>query len=54
MSEPVAVRILDREYLIACKPEERAGLVAANQIATATTRPLRTPHMAPPLSHTVL
>ena len=29
MSEPVSVSILDREYLIACTPEERPGLVAA-------------------------
>ena len=31
MSEatPVAVSILDREFLIACTPEERPGLIAA-------------------------
>ena len=29
MSVSVAVRILDREYLIACTPDERAGLVDA-------------------------
>jgi len=26
---PVAVNILDREFLIGCTPEERAGLIAA-------------------------
>ncbi|MGA8276947.1 MAG: cell division protein ZapA [Rhodanobacteraceae bacterium] len=29
MSEPVSIRILDREFLIACKPDERAGLIDA-------------------------
>ena len=30
-SEPVSVSILDREYLIACTPEERAGLIGQDQ-----------------------
>lgn len=29
MSEPVSVSILDREFLVACTPEERPGLIAA-------------------------
>ncbi|HMM66161.1 MAG TPA: cell division protein ZapA [Dokdonella sp.] len=44
MSEPVAVRILDREYLIACKPEERAGLVAAAAYLDGKLRELRDSH----------
>ncbi|MFO1507029.1 MAG: cell division protein ZapA [Lysobacterales bacterium] len=39
--EPVAVRILDREYLVACTPEERAGLVAAASFLDAKMRELR-------------
>lgn len=26
-SEPVALRLIDREFLIACAPEEREGLL---------------------------
>ncbi|WP_440225175.1 cell division protein ZapA [Dokdonella sp. MW10] len=44
MSEPVAVRILDREYLIACAPEERAGLVAAANYLDGKLRELREAH----------
>lgn len=44
MSNPVAVRILDREYLIACTPEERAGLVAAAAYLDAKLRELRESH----------
>jgi cell division protein ZapA len=44
MSEPVAVRILDREYLIACKPEERPGLVAAAAYLDGKLRELRDSH----------
>ena len=28
-SEPVALRLIDREFLIACAPEEREGLLEA-------------------------
>lgn len=41
MSEPVAVSILDREYLIACTPEERAGLVGAAAYLDGKLRELR-------------
>lgn len=44
MSDPVAVRILDREYLIACKPEERAGLVSAAAYLDGKLRELRDSH----------
>lgn len=44
MSEPVAVRILDREYLIACKPEERSGLVSAAAYLDGKLRELRDSH----------
>lgn len=44
MSDPVAVRILDREYLIACKPEERPGLVAAAAYLDGKLRELRDSH----------
>ena len=41
MSEPVNVRLLDREYLVACSPEERAGLQAAAQLLDARMREIR-------------
>ncbi|HOX71817.1 MAG: cell division protein ZapA [Dokdonella sp.] len=44
MSDPVSVRILDREYLIACKPEERAGLASAAAYLDAKLRELRDSH----------
>jgi cell division protein ZapA len=39
--EPVSVSILDREYLIACTPDERAGLVAAASYLDAKMREIR-------------
>lgn len=41
MSEPVNVRILDRDFLIACEPGERDGLVAAAQFLDARMRDVR-------------
>ena len=43
MSEatPVAVSILDREFLIACTPEERAGLIAAAAYLDGKMREVR-------------
>ena len=41
MSEPVEVRLLDREYLVACKPEERDGLLAAAQLLDQRMRDIR-------------
>lgn len=41
MSDPMAVRILDREYLVACPPDERDGLVAAAHLLDARMREIR-------------
>ena len=40
-SEPVSVSILDREYLIACTPDERSGLVAAASFLDGKMREIR-------------
>ena len=40
-SEPVALRLLDREFHIACAPDERAGLVAAAQFLDGKMRELK-------------
>ena len=40
-SEPVALRLLDREFLIACAPEEREGLLAAATFLDQKMRALR-------------
>lgn len=40
-AEPVAVSILDREFLIACTPEERHGLLAAARYLDAKMREMR-------------
>lgn len=41
MSEPVAVRLLDREYLVACSDEERDGLLAAAKLLDGQMRTIR-------------
>ncbi|MBS0193723.1 MAG: cell division protein ZapA [Proteobacteria bacterium] len=41
MSEPVTVRILDRDYLIACEPSEREGLVEAAHLLDERMRDIR-------------
>lgn len=41
MSEPVSVSILDREFLIACTPEERPGLIAAAAYLDGKMREMR-------------
>jgi cell division protein ZapA len=38
---PVAVRILDREFLVACTPEEREGLLAAARYLDDKMRAMR-------------
>jgi cell division protein ZapA len=38
---PVAVSILDREFLIGCTPEERAGLLAAASYLDGKMREVR-------------
>ena len=40
-SEPVALRLLDREFLIACSPDEREGLLAAATFLDRKMRELR-------------
>ena len=41
MSETVAVNILDREFLIGCTPEEKAGLISAASYLDAKMREIR-------------
>jgi cell division protein ZapA len=41
VSEPIGVRILDREYLVACPPEEREGLLAAATLLDSRMREIR-------------
>ena len=40
-SEPVTVRILDREYTVGCEPDERDGLMAAAKLLDAKMREVR-------------
>ena len=49
MSEPVAVRILDKEYLVACPDEEREGLVAAARLLDERLREMRKNQRMAPL-----
>jgi len=44
MSDPVNLRVLDREFLVACKAEERAGLVASAEQVDRQLRELRRSH----------
>jgi cell division protein ZapA len=46
-SEPVLLRLLDREFHIACLPEERAGLVAAANFLDGKMRELKANAKAP-------
>ncbi len=41
MSEPVSIKLIDREFLVACEPEERAGLLEAAAFLDARMRKLR-------------
>jgi cell division protein ZapA len=41
VSEPIGVRILDRDYLVACPPDERAGLTAAAGLLDGRMREIR-------------
>jgi cell division protein ZapA len=49
MSEPVSVSILDREFLVACTPEERPGLIAAASYLDGKMREVRNAVRAPGL-----
>mgnify|MGYP003576835035 CR=1 FL=1 len=40
-SEPVNVRILDREYTVGCEPDERDSLMAAAKLLDAKMREVR-------------
>lgn len=46
-SEPVALRLIDREFLIACAPEEREGLIEAAGFLDRKMRELRANAKAP-------
>jgi cell division protein ZapA len=47
VSEPVALRLIDREFLIACAPEERDGLLEAAGFLDRKMRELRANAKAP-------
>lgn len=40
-SEPVNVRLLDREYTVGCAPDERDGLLAAARLLDTRMREIR-------------
>ena len=40
-SEPVIIRILDREYTVGCEPDERDSLAAASRLLDARMREIR-------------
>jgi cell division protein ZapA len=46
-SEPVTLRLIDREFLIACSPEEREGLQEAANFLDRKMRELRANAKAP-------
>jgi cell division protein ZapA len=41
VTDPIAVRILDREYLVACPPDEREGLQSAASLLDGRMREIR-------------
>jgi cell division protein ZapA len=46
-NEPVALRLIDREFLIACSPDEREGLLDAAGLLDRKMRELRANAKAP-------
>ncbi|MGH8030591.1 MAG: cell division protein ZapA [Arenimonas sp.] len=44
MSEPVEVKILDREFTVGCEPGERDSLLAAAQLLDTRMREIRGAH----------
>jgi cell division protein ZapA len=40
-SEPVSIRLLDREYTIGCEPDERDSLMAAAKLLDGKMREIR-------------
>lgn len=49
MSEPVNVRILDREFTVGCEPDEREKLMAAAQLLDTRMRDVRGSNRMAPL-----
>jgi cell division protein ZapA len=49
VSDPVAVRILDKEYLVACPEDEREGLLAASRLLDERLRSMRQSQRMAPL-----
>ncbi|WP_158880264.1 cell division protein ZapA [Rhodanobacter sp. L36] len=47
VSDPVTLRLIDREFLIACSPEEREGLLEAASFLDRKMRELRANAKAP-------
>jgi cell division protein ZapA len=41
MTEPVNIKILDREFTVGCEPDERDGLLAAAQLLDSRMREIR-------------
>jgi len=48
-SEPVEVRLLDKDYLLACPPAERDGLLAAARLLDERLRQMRAAQKMVPL-----
>ena len=46
-AEPVALKLLDREFLVACSEQERPGLLAAAALLDAKMRELRAASRTP-------
>lgn len=40
-SEPVSIRLLDREYTVGCEPDERDSLMAAAKLLDSRMREIR-------------
>ena len=40
-SEPVSIRVLDREYTVGCEPDERDSLMSAAKLLDAKMREVR-------------
>ncbi|HEX7339884.1 MAG TPA: cell division protein ZapA [Rhodanobacteraceae bacterium] len=47
MTEPVSIKLIDREFLVACEPDERDGLLAAASFLDARMRTLRAASKSP-------
>jgi cell division protein ZapA len=43
-TEPVSIRLLDREYTVGCTPDERDSLIAAARLLDAKMREIRGPN----------